>query len=319
MDIDGAHEPGGSMLTDSTRTTHVGGSTIDFSLHSDNTSDISSNHHQQGSLADYQLHQLIGRGKYSQVYAATHIPTGMQVAMKKVAIFDMMDPQARVDCLKEVKILQSLEHPNIVKCYNSFIQDNELVIILEWAEAGDLGHLLRERAAAGSGFEPGQVWSFFSQICHAMKHMHDRRMMHRDLKPGNIFVAADGSLKLGDLGLSRYFSSRTLQAVTTVGTPYYMSPECIRGTPYDFSSDVWSLGCLLYELVALRNPFYKENQSLYALGKHITSCTYDPLPGAVPQPLRDLVTAMLQPQPQQRPTVAQLVQICQQHCPQPGS
>lgn len=94
-------------------------------------------------------------------------------------------------------------------------QDNEMVIILEWAEAGDLGQLLKQRAQEGQFFEPAHIWQLFYQVCSAMKHMHDRRMMHRDLKPGNIFVASDGSLKLGDLGLSRYFSSRTLQALTT--------------------------------------------------------------------------------------------------------
>ena len=110
----------------------------------------------------------------------------------------------------------------------------------------------------------------------------------------------------------RYFSSRTLQAVSQVGTPYYMSPECIKGQPYDFSSDVWSLGCLLYELVALRNPFFKEHLSLYVLGKNISSCTYEPLPESTQPALRALVSAMLQPSPQARPTVGQLVEVVRQ-------
>jgi len=85
--------------------------------------------------------------------------------------------------------------------------------------------------------------------------------------------------------------------------------ECIKGQPYEFSSDVWSLGCLLYELVALRNPFFKEHQSLYVLGKSISSCVYDPLPEETTQPeLKALVSAMLQPNPQERPTVGQLVE-----------
>lgn len=303
---------GETNLMDSTRTTNHVGSTIDFTTTSDLTSEISSSAANPESLASYQLHRLLGRGKYSQVFAATHAQTGMQVAMKKVAIFDMMDPQARVDCLREVKILQSLEHPNIIKCFNSFIQDNELVIILEWAEAGDLGLALKSRAQSGAQFPQEQVHKLFSQICSAMVHMHNRRMMHRDLKPHNIFIAGDGNLKLGDLGLSRYFSSRTLQAMSTVGTPCYMSPECIKGHPYEFSSDIWSLGCLLYELLTLRNPFYKEHQSLYVLGKNITSCTYEPLPSHVAPQFRDLVTAMLQPCPNSRPTINQICEVLKQ-------
>eukprot|EP00891_Asterochloris_glomerata_P006403 jgi/Astpho2/6403/Aster-08090 len=87
--------------------------------------------------------------------------------------------------------------------------------------------------------------------------MHARRMMHRDIKPGNMFVTYNGTLKVGDLGLSRHLSSRTMQAQSMVGTPYYMAPECIRGHPYDWSSDVWSLGCLLYEMAAMRSPFWR--------------------------------------------------------------
>ncbi|GFR52998.1 hypothetical protein Agub_g15690, partial [Astrephomene gubernaculifera] len=310
-----------SMLLDSTRPGRGGSVCTDTDVASDTTSDITSasglNH---GSLADYQLDRLLGRGKYSQVYLAREIQTGQLVAIKRVEIFDMMDQASRQACVKEVKILQNVEHPNIVKCFRSFLSeaDNELVIVLEWAEAGDLGQLIKQRAEAGQLFAAEQVWRQFQQVCNALKHMHDRRMMHRDLKPSNIFVTASGDLKLGDLGLSRYFSSRTLQAQTTVGTPYYMSPEVVRGQPYDFSSDIWSLGCLLYELIALRNPFYKENQSLYALGKCIQSCQYEPLPDSVPEELRQLVTRMLQPLPHARPSIAQVTDyvnsyMAQQH------
>ncbi|KAG2445744.1 hypothetical protein HXX76_000350 [Chlamydomonas incerta] len=300
------------MLLDSTRPVTTAGATgrgsvcADMDVGSDMTSDITStsslNH---GTLADYQLDRLLGRGKYSQVYLARETRTGQMVAIKRVEIFDMMDPVSRQACVKEVKILQNVEHPNIVKCFRSFLSeaDNELVIVLEWAEAGDLGQLIKQRAEAGQPFSEEQVWTQFQQVCNALRHMHERRMMHRDLKPSNIFVTASGDLKLGDLGLSRYFSSRTLQANTTVGTPYYMSPEVVRGQPYDFSSDIWSLGCLLYELIALRNPFYKENQSLYVLGKNIQNCAYEPLPPSVPDELRTLVTSMLQPQPSSRPSI----------------
>lgn len=306
-----------SGLVDSTRTSKTATSNHHGSVLADRTtqSDVGSSPScsLQGCLDDYEIHRLIGRGKYSQVYAAQHRPTQLTVALKKVAIFDMMDPQARQDCLKEVKILQNLEHPNIVKCFNSFIQENELIIVMEWAEAGDLAQLIKERVQQGRPLMKQEVLHLFKQVCNAVKHMHDRRMMHRDLKPSNIFIMADGRLKLGDLGLSRYFSSRTLQAVTTVGTPYYMSPECIKGQPYDFSSDIWSLGCLLYELVALRNPFFKEHQSLYILGKNISACSYEPLPSGNGQDqLQPLISTMLQPNPQARPTIGNLVDLIQQ-------
>ena len=90
----------------------------------------------------------------------------------------------------------------------------------------------------GTPLSEGDVWNIFSQLCGAVAHMHAHRIMHRDIKPSNVFISSDGVAKLGDLGLSRYFSSKTAQAQSMVGTPYYMSPECIRGQPYEWSSDV---------------------------------------------------------------------------------
>ncbi|KAK9804776.1 hypothetical protein WJX72_004828 [[Myrmecia] bisecta] len=250
--------------------------------------------------------QPLGRGQFSQVYVAKHLRTGIQVALKKVQIFDIMDAKQRNDCIKEVRILLSLDHPNIVQCLDYFIEDNELVIVLEWAQAGDLQQLINKRREQGQPFDEPHVWAFFAQICGALRHMHERRMMHRDIKPSNIFLTADGTLKLGDLGLSRYFSSKTMQAQSMVGTPYYMSPECIKGVAYDWSSDMWSLGCLLYEIAALRSPFYQDGLNYYTLGKSISSGQYQPLPDSCPDSIRDLVARLLVPDPKQRPAIQQV-------------
>jgi NIMA (never in mitosis gene a)-related kinase len=97
--------------------------------------------------------------------------------------------------------------------------------------------------------------------------MHEKRIMHRDLKPANIFIDNNGNLKVGDLGLSRQLSNQTLEAFSRVGTPLYMSPEVLQGKGYDFKSDMWSVGCIAYELCNLTSPFRKgnENLSLYDL------------------------------------------------------
>ena len=100
-----------------------------------------------------------------------------------------------------------------------------------------------------------QIWRYFVQISDAIRHMHDARVMHRDIKPANIFLATHGRIKMGDLGLGRAFSDQTQEAMSKVGTPLYMSPEVLDGRGYEWKSDVWSLGCLLYELASLRSPF----------------------------------------------------------------
>ena len=133
-----------------------------------------------------------------------------------------------------------------------------------------------------------EVWKYFLQVCSALHYMHSKRTMHRDIKPSNIFLTESGDVKLGDLGLSRLLSSQTVQVQTMVGTPCYMSPEAIRGRPYDFSSDVWGLGCLLYELVALKNPFMGKGLNYYTLGKKITKCEFDALPESTSPAVVDL-------------------------------
>lgn len=137
----------------------------------------------------------------------------------------MMDPKQREKCLKEVKLMQPLDHANIIKYLDSFIFNNELIIATEWAERGDLKKLIKCAQQDDTPFEEVTLWNYIMQIASALAHMHDKRIMHRDLKPANIFISTDGTLKVGDLGLGRIFSSETIEAYSKVGTPLYMSPE----------------------------------------------------------------------------------------------
>ena len=158
-------------------------------------------------------------------------------------------------CLQEVNLLQKVSHPNIVKYLDSFIGQNELFIAIEWADKGDVKRLIRKYKQEGDLISEPKVIEYTREIASALQHMHDKRVIHRDLKPANILIFSDGTFKLGDLGLGRFMSDETFKAFSKVGTPLYMAPEVINNIGYDFKSDNWSLGCVVYELVTLKSPF----------------------------------------------------------------
>jgi len=157
---------------------------------------------QETLSSKYEIIKPIGKGKFAIVYRASRKSDNQLVAVKKISI-DMMDAKSRTKTLKEVKLLQTLNHPNIIAYLDSFIDGAELIIVFEWAAAGDLKRQIRKAQERSTYFDERVVWKYFSQIADAIQHMHGERVMHRDLKPANIFLTLNGTVKVGDLGLGR--------------------------------------------------------------------------------------------------------------------
>lgn len=135
-----------------------------------------------------------------------------------------MNESERAKCLGEVKLLQSLDHPGIVKYLDSFITENKLFIAIEWADKGDLKKLIRKHEQEKEKIDENIIFEYLKILSSALLYMHKKRIMHRDLKPANILYFSDG-VKVGDLGLGRYMSDSTCMAYSKVGTPLYMAPE----------------------------------------------------------------------------------------------
>ena len=269
------------------------------------------------SLADVYCtdeHELVflGRGKFSVVHRTIRRADGLPVALKTIQVFEM-GSRERNECVNEIQLLQSMQHPHIIRYLDCKMERNELTVVMELAGHGDLARLIKAAVKAAEPLGEARAWDYFTQVADALAYMHERRVMHRDIKPENVFVAGGSAdspavMKLGDLGLGRYFSSKTQATHSTVGTPYYMSPECIQGGGYDFRSDIWSLGCLLYQLATLRSPFYSDGLNFYMLGKRIMARKFEPLTDVSPE-LAALVDRMLQLDPAERPTAAEAAAV----------
>ena len=174
---------------------------------------------------------------------------------------------------------------------------------MDYADGGDLSMKIREQN--GKFFPENKILDWFTQVCLAIKHIHDRKILHRDIKSQNIFLMKNGQIKLGDFGIAKCLNQTIDKAKTYVGTPYYLSPEIINSQPYDFKSDIWSLGVLLYEMCALKMPFDASN--LPQLYIKIINCNYQPLSNNYSDELKKLVNAMLNETSLKRPNIGEVL------------
>lgn len=156
----------------------------------------------------------------------------------------------------EIKLLKDLKHPFIISYKGSFIDKFRfLCIVMDYADGGDLYKQITQQKKQGSLFSEDQIMEWFVQICLAIKYIHDKKILHRDLKTQNIFLTKSNHIKLGDFGIARVLQNTCDCAQTQIGTPFYISPEICNSEAYNQKSDIWSLGCVLYELATLRHAF----------------------------------------------------------------
>ena len=157
--------------------------------------------------------------------------------------------------LHEAEILKSLQHPNIIRCIDFFVDNKKLCLVTEYADLGDLNKIIKYQILSGYFFCEEIILNWFTQLCFAIKYIHSKNIIHRDLKLSNIFLTSKGNIKLGDFGIAKILTSKDDLAKTLVGTPYYLSPELCLKKPYNHKSDIWSLGCILYEMMYLKHAF----------------------------------------------------------------
>ncbi|XP_009957932.1 PREDICTED: serine/threonine-protein kinase Nek2, partial [Leptosomus discolor] len=214
--------------------------------------------------------------------------------------------------VSEVNLLRELRHPNIVRYYDRIIDrsNTTLYIVMEYCEGGDLASLIARCMEERCYLEESFVLRALTQLALALKECHRRSdggvTVHRDLKPANVFLDGKRNVKLGDFGLARILHHDTSFARTFVGTPYYMSPEQMNHMSYNEKSDIWSLGCLLYELCALLPPFRAYNQKELAEKKW--EGKFRRIPYRYSEQLNELIKEMLNVKDYCRPSVEDILQ-----------
>ena len=225
-------------------------------------------------------------------------------ALKRIKI-NKMSKREISDALNEIRFLASIRQKNIVGFYEAFLEnkETELCIIMEYCGCGDLAQKVERYKRRKQYIDEDVIWRYLIQSLKALVHLHEKGICHRDLKTANSFLAEDGSIKIGDMNVSKRLKKGHLQ--TQIGTPYYMSPEIWNNRPYDASSDLWSLGCMMYELCALKPPFVAD--SFPALKRAVTAGRYSPIPRKFSDSLAKVIGSMLKLNPNQRPTANALL------------
>ncbi|KAG8193755.1 hypothetical protein JTE90_005052 [Oedothorax gibbosus] len=249
-------------------------------------------------MDNFKVIKVLGEGSFGSALLVEDVCSEKQYVVKKVPLFNLSKKE-KEEAMKEVEVLSKMKHPNIISYHKSFEENSNLYIVTDYCDSGDLYSKIR--AQKGTYFEEEQILDWFVQICLAIKHVHDRRILHRDIKTQNIFLTSSGIAKLGDFGIARILNTTSELARTCIGTPYYLSPEICENKPYNNKSDVWSLGCVLYELTTLKHAF--EAKNIKSLVYKILRGSLPQIPDIYSQDLKQLMTQIFVRNPHDRPSV----------------
>lgn len=209
-------------------------------------------------FASFILGNLLGEGGMGMVYQGFKPGSNERFAIKLITTDLGADDEYRKRFEREILVMQSLNHPNIVPIFSYGEDQGIAYFVMKLIEGSSLNHMLRRRP-----FSPHDAWSILEPISHALTYAHQNNVIHRDLKPANILVemprtsgAAYGRVYLADFGLSKLIGAQSLTQVgMMVGTPNYMAPEQVLGQPASAASDIYALGIVLYELLTGKLPF----------------------------------------------------------------
>ena len=255
-------------------------------------------------MEGFEILEKLGEGAYSIVYKVKRKEDSDIYALKKVKLKGLSDKEKQ-NALNEVRILASVKSPFVISYKEAFIEEESeaLCIVMEYADKGDLYQKIVHLKKIGCLIEEIDAWKIFIQMVRGLKSLHDLKILHRDLKSANIFLFSDGTAKIGDLNVSKVAQKGL--GYTQTGTPYYASPEVWNENPYDNKSDIWSLGCVTYEMLTLHPPFRAKNmEELY---NRVIKGQYKKIGDKYSEDMNEIIRFLLKVNPKDRPNCDEIL------------
>ena len=255
-------------------------------------------------MEGFEILEKLGDGAYSIVYKVRRKEDSNIYALKKVKLKGLSDKEKQ-NALNEVRILASVKSPFVISYKEAFIEEETetLCIVMEYADKGDLYQKIVHLKKIGCLIEEIDAWKIFIQMVRGLKSLHDLKILHRDLKSANIFLFSNGTAKIGDLNVSKVAQKGL--GYTQTGTPYYASPEVWNENPYDNKSDIWSLGCVTYEMLTLHPPFRaKDMEQLY---NRVIKGQYKRIGEKYSNDMNEIIELLLKVNPKDRPNCDEIL------------
>jgi tRNA A-37 threonylcarbamoyl transferase component Bud32 len=262
------------------------------------------------TIGNVRIDKELARGGMAEVYVGTHLRLDRLVIVKAMQSYIEADPELQARFEREAKVVAALRHPNIVQIFDFDIADGHPYLVMEFIRGPSLAAYLRELNGRNERLQPAQIARLLSIVAIALDYAHEQGVIHRDIKPGNIILhnktgLFSSDLPLGpltepvvtDFGLVRIHTATQVSAGKRSGTPFYMSPEQARGLTVDHRSDIYSLGIVLYELIAGHVPFEAET-NWAIIFKHINE-PHPPISG-IPLPVQNVIDRALAKNPDER-------------------
>jgi serine/threonine-protein kinase len=256
-------------------------------------------------FAGYEVESVVGLGGIGVLYRARQLRLDRLVALKLVGADTARDPLVRERLRREARTVAALDHPNVVPLYEAGEADGTVYIVTRWVEGTELGTLIHDRGA----LEPRRAARTAAQIADALEIAHEKGLIHRDVKPSNVILTREDHVYLTDFGLAKRVESAPgfTGADQMLGTVDYVAPELIEGSDHDARSDIYSLGCVLYEMLSGEPPFGDQKGGMAKMWAQVNAepASLRRARPDLPPALEDVTHTAMAKEPDARPTAAE--------------